>query len=190
MAPRSRSRVGLGLALAAALPGAAQAKVHHLTITNERRFAFSIESFGFLPGGTVSVHVHDVSASPADAAHTMGFVLYPTTTESRIAEQVELLVADRGCALDASNEGVVKVNISDPATWARDTPMETVIERPGLYDLLFTHCAPAGGRVAFSADIVFQSPGGHYLSAGEMPLPTVRRITLAALRSAHASRGG
>lgn len=159
-------------AIVAALLVSTSAKIHHLRVKNDPRFAFSIESYGFLSGGTVSIHVKDVSATPSDAPHKMGFMLYPTTTESKIAEQVDLLIVDKMCALDAEN-APIKINISDPSHWVREAPLELTIDRPGLYDLLFTHCSPEGSKVSFSADIVFQNPGGHYLSAGEMPLPAV-----------------
>ena len=32
----------------------------------------------------------------------------------------------------------------------REEPLETVIDRPGLYDLLFTHCNPVPGEVSFT----------------------------------------
>ena len=95
----------------------AQAKIHKLKIKNDPRYAFSIESFGFYEGGTVSVRIHDVAAKPADRPHLMGFVLYPTTTESRIAEQIDVLIVNRQCALDADNNGIYKVNVSDPTSW-------------------------------------------------------------------------
>lgn len=134
----------------ALLAATASAKIHHLTIKNDPRYAFSIESFGFLEGGTVSIRVHDVAASPPNAHHMMGFVLYPTSTESRIAEQIDTLITKRQCALDAENEGIYIINASDPASWKREAPLEVTIDRPGLYDLLFTHCEPAGGQTSFT----------------------------------------
>ena len=108
---------GRALAAAALLLGGVSAKIHNLKISNDPRYAFSIESFGFYEGGTVSIHVKDVSAVPGDRSHMMGFVLYPTTTESRIAEQIDLLIVNRQCALDAENEGIYKMNVSDPKNW-------------------------------------------------------------------------
>ena len=172
--------------LLARLPAAA-AKVHSLTVKGDRRFAFSVESFGFLPGGTFSLRVHGVTAAPADAAHRMGFVLYPTTTESRINAQVSTLVVNGLCALDADNDGLVKLNVSDPAAWVGGAPaVEVTVERAGLYDLLFTHCAPtaAGTTVGFTADVAFANPGGHFLPAGELPLPAAYGAFAAAFLAA------
>jgi hypothetical protein len=146
MAPRSATAAAALALLAATASG----KIHHLIIKNDPRYAFSIESFGFLQGGSVSIRVHDVAASPPDVHHMMGFVLYPTSTESRIAEQIDTLITRRQCALDAENEGIYIINASDPAAWKREAPLEVTIDRPGLYDLLFTHCEPAGGQTSFT----------------------------------------
>lgn len=82
--------------LLAPLLALGSARIHNLKVTNDPRYAFSIESFGFLEGGSVSVHVRHVDAKPAGVDHAMGFVLYPSTTESRIAEQVRTHAASAG----------------------------------------------------------------------------------------------
>jgi hypothetical protein len=105
------------LAAGALLLAAGEARIHQLTISKDPRYAFSIESFGFYEGGSVSVHIRHVDAKPPGAGHIMGFVLYPSTTESRINEQVDTLIVNRQCALDATNEGIYKLNVSDPANW-------------------------------------------------------------------------
>ncbi len=57
--------------LLAALP-AAHARIHSLNIKGDSRFAFSIESFGFVDGGSVDLDIHDVSVTPAGSEALMG----------------------------------------------------------------------------------------------------------------------
>ena len=92
--------VSLRAAVAALGLAAATARIHHLQINNDPRFAFSIESFGFLVGGTVNVRIHDVSATPA-GEHLMGFVVYRTGNEADVERQIEILREKDQCALMA-----------------------------------------------------------------------------------------
>lgn len=88
-----------------------------MQVRGDSRYAFSIESFGFYEGGTVSVHVRHVDATP-EGEHRMGFVMYPSSTESKISEQIDILIIQKQCALDAKeDEGVYKIDVSDPKHW-------------------------------------------------------------------------
>lgn len=107
----------LALGSALLLLQQAAGRIHHLEIKNDGRFAFSIESFGFEEGGRLDFDLQDISATPSDARHRMGMIIYPTTTESRVAETIDSLILARACALDTAREDVVVVNVSDPSRW-------------------------------------------------------------------------
>ena len=62
----------LAAAALLAAPALVQARIHSLSIKDDSRFAFSIESFGFVDGGSVDLDIHDVSVKPAGAEVLMG----------------------------------------------------------------------------------------------------------------------
>jgi G protein-coupled receptor 107 len=181
MAPRNNLRL---LASVASFV-LASARIHTLTIDKDPRFVFSIESFGFLAGGTVRLDLTNVKVSPSpDAggpAHILGFVIMPNLqTESTINEYIAMLDREKVCAMDAAPSSALVVNVSDPSVWAQySVPAE--VTGPGMYDLLFTHCSPTAATmpagstapvtVSFQLEATFQNPDGSYLSAGDMPLP-------------------
>ena len=111
MAPLLRSAAAL-----AAL-GGALARIHTLTITNDPRFVFSIESFGFLEGGKVALAVRSLAPQPAGAQHVLGFVMYPTDNQATVDANVRYLESSGICALDAAPEGALVMNVSEPALW-------------------------------------------------------------------------
>lgn len=51
--------------LAAAVAAVGHARIHHLVIKDDTRFAFSIESFGFLDKGEMTIQPSQISAEPA-----------------------------------------------------------------------------------------------------------------------------
>lgn len=163
----------LGL-LAAVLSTPVLARMHHLEIKNDPRFAFVIEVFGFMDGGTIDLDIRDVSVTPAGEAHTMGFVVIPVDNEDEANAYVDTLLAGKECALDRVPEGGLTIDISDPATW-RDIAEPAHITGNSDFAFIFTHCSPvgAGVSVSFSLDATFSNPGGNFLSAGEMYFPAL-----------------
>ena len=189
-------------AAALAALGGALARIHTLTITNDPRFVFSIESFGFLEGGKVALAVRSLAPQPAGAQHVLGFVMYPTDNQATVDANVRYLESSGICALDAAPEGALVMNVSEPALWPFFST-EGDITGGGEFDLLFTHCQPrgaagsggglgaadgglgvagasggagAGGApvsASFVLEATFVNPGNNYLSAGDMPLPAV-----------------
>ena len=77
------------------LPFLAAARIHHLVLNQDSRAVFSIENFGFVAGGRVEIRVHDVSVSPASANHTMGFLLFPSTSDASTSAAVDMLLAKK-----------------------------------------------------------------------------------------------
>ena len=186
-------------AAAALLLAPAAARIHSLTIKDDPRFVWSIESFGFFDGGKIDLALRGVSATPAGAGHRMGFVVFPTASVASYEAHVKYLEDSKVCALDAAPVGALVINVSDPRDWPFYSSSLS-IAGGGMFDLLFTHCAPlpaagdlssfAGGAegavgsagvrsggeavtVSFQLDSTFVNPGGNYLSAGDIPLPTV-----------------
>ena len=67
----------------------AESRIHTLKVTNDPRFVWSIEPFGFYEGGKISITVRDVSATPINAGHVMGFVIFPTMSIADINANVK-----------------------------------------------------------------------------------------------------
>jgi G protein-coupled receptor 107 len=175
----------------------AESRIHTLKVTNDPRFVWSIEPFGFYEGGKISITVRDVSATPINAGHVMGFVIFPTMSIADINANVKVLAETQLCALDAAPPGARALNMSDRKLWTYFHEND-VIEGGGMFDLLFTHCLPVnsgntmsadsimnGGplslrrnlastepvTVSFTLEVIFVNPGENYLSAGDIPLP-------------------
>jgi len=156
-------------------------RIHNLHITNDPRFVFSIESFGFLAGGKVNLDIRNVQVTPPNMPHTLGFIIYPTSNEGTVNSNVNMLERDRICALDVAPSTALIINVSDPSLWTMySIPAE--VTGAAMYDLLFTHCSPISGitpgvsgsvTVSFDLDAAFVNPGDNYLSAGDMPLPAI-----------------
>jgi hypothetical protein len=181
-------------AAAALLLAPSAARIHSLTIKDDPRFVWSIESFGFFDGGKIDLALRSVSATPAGAGHRMGFVVFPTASVASYEAHVKYLEDSKVCALDAAPVGALVINVSDPRDWPFYSSSLS-IAGGGMFDLLFTHCSPAqaaggvgaavdaGGlgsagasapvTASFTLEASFVNPGGNYLSAGDMPLPAV-----------------
>lgn len=158
----------------AAVAAVASGRIHHLRIENDPRFAFSIESFGFESGGEMEIAIHDVKAEPAGVDHKLGFVLFPAQSESNVAADIDSLIVKQGCALDYGSQQIYVIDISDKSKWASTINEKLAVEGGGMFDLMFTHCSPTeGAKVSFALDYTFRNPGPNYLSAGEIPLPSV-----------------
>jgi hypothetical protein len=84
----------------------ALARIHHLTIKKDPRFAFSIETFGFQRDGVVEIRVHDISVYPEGVNHTLGFLLFPSPNDASTNAVVEDLVVNKNCALKSTADGV------------------------------------------------------------------------------------
>jgi hypothetical protein len=174
------SLAAAGLVLLAALAGTARARIHSLRIVDDSRFAFSIESFGFLDGGSVDLDIHDVSIKPAGQPALMGFVVFPAMTEASVNQKIDELIESGICAMDPGRapKGSLVINISDVSTW-KDRKESAEVTGPGMFDILFTRCLPDGAdsSVSFTIDASFVNPGWggqpNYLSAGDMPLPLI-----------------
>jgi hypothetical protein len=104
-------------AVALLFPALAAARIHHLVLKNDPRSVFSIESFGFVKDGKVEIRVHDVSVHPANANHSMGFLLFPSSNDASTSAVVDELAESKKCALGTESQEVMVMDISSPTTW-------------------------------------------------------------------------
>lgn len=170
--------------LLAAASGAA-ARIHHLKIYRDTRFAFSIESFGFESGGEMEIKVSNIESIPSGVPHKMGFVLFPAQSDSNVAADIDSLITKGQCALDFANgQNIYVIDTSDTSKWAEGFSEKLTVDGAGMFDLAFTRCEPAESSVSFTLDYTFRNPGPNYLSAGEMPLPIVYGVLTAAFTAA------
>ena len=159
------------------LAPAALARIHSLNIEDDPRAVFSIESFGFMDGGSVDLDIHDVSVKPEGAEAQMGFVIYPAVTEAAVNEHIDALLAAGECALDKPPPGSSTIDLSKKSTW-KDYKNSYEVFGTGMFNILFTRCLPAGSdaSVSFTMEAAFVNPGPNYLSAGDMPLPAIYTV--------------
>eukprot|EP00500_Bicosoecida_sp_ms1_P004228 CAMPEP_0203814060 /NCGR_PEP_ID=MMETSP0115-20131106/5065_1 /ASSEMBLY_ACC=CAM_ASM_000227 /TAXON_ID=33651 /ORGANISM="Bicosoecid sp, Strain ms1" /LENGTH=449 /DNA_ID=CAMNT_0050722937 /DNA_START=240 /DNA_END=1589 /DNA_ORIENTATION=+ len=148
----------------------AQARIHDLVISGDSRAVFSIETFGFFAGGRFNFDLTGFKIT-GDAPFKAGFVLHPSESESAEVELVQEAAEEGACLLDAVAEDFV-VPLNDPAGWAH-TAVDREMKVEGLYDVLFVRCLPKAAEVSFELKLTLYNPGPNYLSAGDVPLPTL-----------------
>jgi len=160
-----------------------EGRIHSLHITDDTRTAFSIESFGFLDGGTVDLDIHDVSVK-GEGPVQMGFVVYPAITEASVNEHIDELISKGICALEPGRapKGSLVIDISKKESW-KDKKESAEVTGAGMFNIMFTRCSPTGAdaSVTFTIDASFINPGWasnapNYLSAGDMPLPIIYSV--------------
>jgi hypothetical protein len=165
-------------------PGAS-CLVHHLTIKEDDRALFKIETFGFFGGGHMNLTINSfyLSKKNGSPVHNnnnnkdmrIGFVMRRSTSESASQQDLEHAIEKKECILDHASADDFMVDISDESSWAQLSAGHIVApDRPGLYSLLFARCRPTGSQyVNFQLDVSFINPGPNYLSAGDTPLPAM-----------------
>ena len=175
----------LPAALAVVLPALVAGRIHHLDIQDDPRQVFSIESFGFMDGGSVDLDIHDVSVYPETDEAQIGFVIYPAMTEAAVNEHIDALLAKGLCALDEPPPGSTSIDLSKKSSW-KDYRNSYEVFGTGMFNILFTRCKPAGAdaSVSFTMEAAFVNPGPNYLSAGDMPLPAIYTVMSVAFAAA------
>jgi G protein-coupled receptor 107 len=174
--------------------------VHHLTIHNDDRHVFKIETFGFIPGGKMSItlkdfalHSHKSLSSSTIAHHgnntlskssnsstinedyQIGFVMRHAESESAAQQDLETIVEKNQCILDKLNPKDVILDVTKSETWKSSLLTHEITNQEiGLYSLIFARCKPTGPHlISFQLEASFINPGPNYLSAGDAPLPTL-----------------
>ena len=180
---------------------AANGLIHHLTIDNDDRKLFKIETFGFNRGGVMElsiskidlVHPPQETAEEKNAAVQIGFLMRRSESEADAQEDLEAIVESGQCLFDTLEESDVVINLGQDNLWKSESHIVHVInteKETGLYTLLFARCAPAepGHTVSFTLDAAFKNVGQRlpgkgsasqvwdYLSAGDQPLPIMYTI--------------
>jgi len=156
-----------------ALCCACSAKISSLTVTDDIRRVFAIESFGFLENGVHEMMISGVKA-PSDTA---GFVFMLQTPEA--VNIVEESMAEGGSCLYnfLNNNAAVCASTQCTTIPLKNGAMGPVtVKVQGEYRAYFANCA-GDSAVSFKVKLTQLNPGtdGHpyYLSAGEAPLPAV-----------------
>lgn len=153
------------------------ALIHKLTIKNDDRALFKIETFGFVARGMMNFTVEDFSLemSSPNKDYRIGFLMRKASSESTAQEDLDTTI-DRGeCIFDKKSEQDYFLDLSDRSSWKKTVAGHVVSpEGAGLYSLIFARCLPAGAnKVNFKLYATFQNPGPNYLSAGDAPLPAL-----------------
>ena len=193
-----RTAVSLFLLLNVAL-----SEKEHLEIVDDSRTAFSIESFGFVQGGSVKVKCDALSrfhrtrdntkktfpiqidleklkiVPESDTGYTMGFILRRTDSISTASTQLVQDVQTDVCTLTSStpSSGNVIFRVF-PNNFTGETitfqhTFSNEIDE-GLYDFEFERCSPRGEfATTFTISFEMKNSDTNYLSAGDAPLPTL-----------------
>jgi len=158
--------------------------IHDLTIKDDKRTAFIIESFGFFSGGTseitikhfklVDEHGQDIT----DSDFVAGVVLKHTETESGFfIEEIEV----SKCVSLVESQAIsdtIPVRINKEATKQQTASFKFDKTHPaGFYTFVFLNCQP-GSAVSFKLNLTNINPGPNYLSAGLSQLPTLYTMLL------------
>ena len=174
----------LSLLALCSLLSAGMALVHHLTIREDERSLFKIETFGFFGGGEMNFTLSDFSLTKSSGekignannnkAMRIGFLMRKSSSETASQQDLEKTIENKECILDHTTAEDVVIDISDEKSWSKLSRGHTVpADKPGLYSLMFARCSPSGSHVFanFKLDAQFLNPGPNYLSAGDEPLP-------------------
>lgn len=159
---------------------------HHLTISDDDRDIFKIETFGFIEGGKMKFKITDVGMKETSKIVNknnksvdmkMGFIMRHASSESEAQEDIESIIEEQTCILDDIQPNDYVIDLSDQKEWNEVILNENTIQDTdsiGMYSLIFARCAPGGSyKVSFKLDAEFSNPGPSYLSAGDKPLPLV-----------------
>lgn len=157
---------------------------HHLSISHDDRRIFKIETFGFNEGGVMNLQVSGLKIeSPKSSADSgtvkLGFIMRKAQSESSAQQDLESIIETKACIIDRLAESDVFLDLSDVKTWANSQlTHEFSATEVGLYSLVFAQCQSDSGqhRVSFTADAEFTNIGPNFLSAGDIPLPSVYLI--------------
>lgn len=157
------------------------ALIHHLTITEDARNLFDIETFGFMVGGKIDMSVKDFRIRGANKAASgevseikAGFLIRRSDSESESQEDLEQAIESGLCILDSKTDDDLMIDMSDSSKWKRTDFSYTIPrDQAGYYTLIFARCHPSASSAAVSFNLyaTFVNPGPNYLSAGEAPLP-------------------
>jgi hypothetical protein len=168
--------------------------IHHLQIVNDERRLFKIETFGFVSGGLMDLTLSDLKLhapsyayynstsgkkaknnKPDDITYSMGFLMRRADSESDAQQDLETIIEKGECILDKKRDVDFFFDLSDTSKWHKTTVQHVVdADSAGLYSLIFTRCTPSSLYfTSFKLDVKFTNPGPNYLSAGDVPLPTV-----------------
>lgn len=160
--------------------------IDSLTIDNDDRPTFLIDSFGFEKGGQFKIEIHDFSlmvkpnsyTPPADEKYKVGFVLQMSTVDDTTGSEYNggsnVGIKTRCFHESSIRGGDELISMASRTDWTSRT-FEKTIEKPGYYHLYFSNCEPdtlASFTLTLTEYNVDEKGQKSYLSAGESSLPT------------------
>ncbi|KAF8983446.1 hypothetical protein BGZ52_000885, partial [Haplosporangium bisporale] len=178
---RLKTASSLMLAGMAMLATVAQARPE-LVISADQRALIDIGSFGFLPGGTLTMNLQNLKVEPAleweepvpeggKKEERIGFLIQKAPSE---ADAVDW---EFGCILDDPyfkmdlDEGRSEFLPVDPTKTTFTYNREIKEGEQERWTVLFVNCPRS--IVSYRLKTIEVNPGGNYLSAGDIPLPKV-----------------
>ncbi|KAF0748515.1 protein GPR107, partial [Aphis craccivora] len=158
------------------------ARVHTLPIHNDDRRFIAFSTFGFYPGGLLEVEIMDFYLPPNSLQETHGLLL-----EKSIFDEGNPYVdsLEEICPIESPNLFEARKNL---AVFKFNFPkklslcLEFVVyvktkSNEGLYNLYYHNCPNYAimpkSKQSFTVTISESNANGNYLSAGDMPLPSL-----------------
>lgn len=80
------------------------ARKHTVTVKNDSRYAFLVESFGFLRGGQLKFLLRDYISRREDPKTKSGFVIFRTLNMLDTSDEIDFIVSDRICDFEPAEE--------------------------------------------------------------------------------------
>jgi len=161
------------LFLAAVLVAQVAAKIHKVSVSDDSRTTFSIETFGFVTGGVLNITVDDFKIDAEADQYRQAILVRLTTSETEALESVEVERDDTTCMIDETDLNFFTIEFDSKSVPYSNLFHVVNEDEQGLYHILYTRCAPAQGKVSFELSALLYNPGPDYLSAGESPVPTI-----------------
>ena len=165
------------------------AMLHNLSIRNDDRALFKIETFCFEEGGFMNITIQDFEVRHEGKGKEVraGFIMMKTASESQLQQLLEESAEENSCLLDGSifKDSNLMIDMSSNTGNAGGGEKFIKANRhrivkagdEGLYSLIFAHCKPSnmltGSTVNFNLKAAFWNPGPNYLSACEKELPVL-----------------
>ena len=176
-----------------ALLSYSNALIHKLNIVNDDRHLFKIETFGFEKDGVLNITISGFSYVESVLTKSLekrtellkvGFLIRKAKTETDARQNVEKFIEQQECILDEKyrHKDDMFIDLSDPKTWKRTSYSHVITNtQQGLYSIMFARCHSINSQsssnyitaVSFRLQASLFNPGPNYLSAGDVPLPTV-----------------
>ncbi|KAI8064352.1 lung seven transmembrane receptor-domain-containing protein [Gongronella butleri] len=150
-----------------------------LVLTNDDRQLVGVASFGFLPGGTLSLQMENLELTNQTSSGKLAFYVHKghgasdafETAWSAPAAPLKDCFLDNGFIQDELDDDLGLLFPLKEADTAWHTDITIRPGEQGVWQVVFVNCKQS--LVSFTLTVTEVNPGNSHLSAGDAPLPVV-----------------